>query len=251
MPATFAHPVFALPAHRLGLPPSALVAGAVAPDVAYLLLPYWRPWTGHTILGIHTFALPVGLLLLFLFHAVAEPAVVDLLPRYVRARIAPYVGTFRWGPAARFVRIVVAVWFGAVTHVFVDAMTHINGQIAAEWPELFVHTHVGGLALYQFLQYSAGLIGTSFLVAWAYQWCRRAPVSAQCPDRRLPLSWWMVLIAVGVIATIWAAQNAQVGSDRYWHQFAVLGAASGLVASTLSVLGLGVVHRLISVSRAR
>ena len=213
--------------------------------MAYLLLPYWRPWTGHTILGIHTFALPVGLLLLGIFHRWLEVAVIDLLPGGWRDRLWPMAGKFRWGPARRTLLIGAAVWIGAVTHVFIDAMTHYRGQIVLVWPAAFRALHPWtGLPVYSSLQFGLGLIGTAMLGVSAMNWYRRQVPHASTGPRRLGVSWWMVTAAVGFIATAYALGRARgVGFD-WWHRFAMHGAAGGLVLTALAVVGLSVVHAL-------
>ncbi len=251
MPATFAHPAFALWARRLQLPPSALVCGAIAPDVGYLL-PFWSPWTGHTVLAVHTFALPVGLVLLALFHGLAEAAVIDLLPGGVRERVRPYAGRFRCGPGpVRWLQIGVAVWLGAATHVFVDALTHANGQIVVLWPAVFRRQDpVTGLFVHQVLQFGLTVVGTAALAIGSWRWFRRQPAPIRSAPRRLRVSWWMVSLVVGAGATVWALSQARGVGWQWWHWLAVQGAASGLVLVALALLALGLVHRLRSVIRS-
>src|SRR5262245_32838365 len=72
MPATFAHPVFALPFKRFKLPLPALVCGSMAPDLAYLIPGHIPHAFRHNPVGIFVFALPVGLALTALYHRIFE-----------------------------------------------------------------------------------------------------------------------------------------------------------------------------------
>ena len=240
MPATFAHPVFALWARRLGLPATALVTGAMAPDTGYLLLPYWSPWIGHTAIATVAFHLPVGLAMLFLLHAWIEPAAVDLLPQGWRDRIRRYEGTFRWAPWSRFTLIAFAVWFGAVTHVVVDGFTHRRGAFALMWPEVLIDGPMYfGLPLYRVLQFGGGVLGSLVLLASAAAWYSVQPIPVVSRPRELGVPWWALLAVVGVLSTGRALIKVRGTGFEWWHSLAMHGAVGGLVFSAIALLLLG------------
>src|SRR5687768_8316837 len=86
MPLAPAHPAVVLPLQRLGLPLSALVVGAVAPDAAvYLPVPVSYATT-HSGGGLAVDVV-IGLVLLGLWNWLVRDAVVDLVPA-LRVRAA-------------------------------------------------------------------------------------------------------------------------------------------------------------------
>jgi hypothetical protein len=169
MPATFAHPVFAIPLARLKLPLSALVFGSMSLDFAHLL-PH-VPWPfRHNLAGVFAFALPGGLVALWCYQHIFKPRIAQHLPSEWRAAFREELAPFSFGPLPRFLWICIAVSLGALTHLAADHFTHRYG-----WPvrrfELFrwvVYEFDGQpVRVYRVLQYALSLAGTAVLVVWA------------------------------------------------------------------------------------
>ncbi len=137
------------------------------PDIEYFLrLKLITKWS-HTIPGIYTFCLPVGLFVLWLCHAFQKDAIVPLLPSFVQKRIPP-PQTFSFLPAQRLAAICVSIAIGALTHIVWDSFTHSNGF----WVErtLFlqgsIQLGVFDLKRYELLQDASTLIGFVVLGIW-------------------------------------------------------------------------------------
>ena len=88
MPFTPAHIAAVLPFRRTRMLWSALVVGAVAPDLEYFLRMSPQGRYGHTLAGLFVFTLPLGLLTLWLFHAFVKAPFVDLMPDSLARRLA-------------------------------------------------------------------------------------------------------------------------------------------------------------------
>lgn len=249
MPATFAHPVFAVPFRRFGLPTAALSLGAMVPDLAYVF-GIGGYYFGHTRRGLFLFALPVGLLLWVVFHQLVKPAVMDAVPRPWRVRLEQSDAPVHYRAVRTWVRAVLAVTVGAFTHIAVDEFTHRYGWGPRLWPDIFVATQymtpIGPLPLYKILQYGGGTIGTVVLAVWVAQWYRRQPGPRFEADDRRRLGHILVgLAGVGLVAmgrAGWVAAVDTRGSPM--HVFLVQTAAGGLVLMTLALLLAGVVHRV-------
>ena len=126
MPFTLSHAAVAAPLSRRGLVLSALVIGSMAPDFEFFLrLSLLSRW-GHTPLGIFLFALPAGLAALWLFHAVLKRPLLALLPQTLQTALAPVAARFTFGPPRQFVRILLSLLIGSLTHALFDSITHEN-----------------------------------------------------------------------------------------------------------------------------
>jgi len=111
MPLAPAHPAVVLPLQRLGLPLSALVMGALAPDAPVYLPVGVSYQTTHSGWGVAVDVV-IGLVLLWLWFALLRDAVVDLMPS-LRRRIPAQarLGRRAWLLAP------LAIAVGAGTHV--------------------------------------------------------------------------------------------------------------------------------------
>ena len=123
MPFTLAHPALVLPLRRTGLPMSALVIGAMVPDIPRIIGQVEvKAWT-HSAVGVLTVDLVLGLAVLALWHYLYRRPMADLAPDPWRNRLpdAVRMGRRDWLLA------VPAVVLGAAIHVVWDSFTHDDG----------------------------------------------------------------------------------------------------------------------------
>src|SRR5687767_14701664 len=118
MPLAPAHPAAVLPLQLLGLPLSALVAGALAPDVT-MYVAGWGYGVTHSALGVLTVDLLVALVGLVVWFGLLRDAWVDLTPS-VRDRVPPRARPDR----KAWLLAPLAALIGAATHVVWDSATH-------------------------------------------------------------------------------------------------------------------------------
>jgi hypothetical protein len=211
MPFTGSHPAAILPFARWGLPASALVVGSMAPDVPYYVaVPLGADLT-HSLIGVVTVDILVGLAMFALWQAVLGPAAVAYAPVAVSRRVSAPVGlTHHLGNTRRFLLTVVALVVGATTHVVWDAFTH-GGRWGSAHISWLAIDH-GPLAGYSWAQYLSGVAGAAVLTVWCVRWWRRAaehslPDPAVSTKRRL-LAWAML----GVVALSGGIHGMVVGS---------------------------------------
>ncbi|MDX3193263.1 DUF4184 family protein [Streptomyces sp. MN03-5084-2B] len=168
MPFTFAHPAAVVPlARRLWLP--GLVAGSLAPDVAYYV-PIPGGELTHEPVGLVSVDLLLGLALVAVGYAVLAP-VLAFGPAGWRERV-PRPGRVPW-PGA-----VVSVVVGAATHLLWDAFTHTGGFAVRHWAWLRVSV-VGPHRLYNVIGYVSSAGGLLLLAVLVVRWYRRAPRAAR------------------------------------------------------------------------
>ncbi|MFF3554826.1 DUF4184 family protein [Streptomyces tsukubensis] len=172
MPFTLAHPAAVLPLLRRPFVPAALVAGAMAPDVAYFIQtlpfrpttsvwyePYFNATATHSLTDAPAVALPLALGLVALYYLLRRP-VAALLP----ARWAPPPPEPPAAGAGERLRtgawLVLSALIGIATHVAWDSFTHFDGYVVARVD--FLRDPVpGGLTVARVLQHlstAAGLV---------------------------------------------------------------------------------------------
>lgn len=211
MPFTPAHAAAVRPLTRWGLPTSALVVGSMAPDFPYYVPGAHRVLPGHlthSLLGIVTVDVALGLVGFVLWHALVAPLIVHAAPPAWRVRFTrigqggppspragevagasaaagagPSAGTAP-GTAARAVAapgrrpggwlrtsalVVAALIVGSATHVAWDEFTHA-GRLADTHLELFSREW-GSMPGWLWAQYASGVVGSLVVAHWvAVRW---------------------------------------------------------------------------------
>lgn len=122
MPFTVSHVAAVLPVvgRSRRLPTAALVIGSMTPDYPWFLTRGRTAGLSHSLLGLVTVDLAVGLLAVVLWRRLAQAPVRDLLPRAVGERLPQPPGL-----AGRDLPwVALAVVLGALTHIVWDAFTH-------------------------------------------------------------------------------------------------------------------------------
>lgn len=183
-----------LPLHRLGLPLSALVVGAVAPDAPVYLPVGVSYQTTHSAGGLAVDVV-IGLAVLGLWFVLLRDALVDLTPalrRRVPARAR--LGRRAWLLAP------LALAVGSATHVLWDSCTHDWGFVVQEVAVL--REEYGPIPLYRWLQHGSTVVGSVVVASYGVRRLRRLPVVARPPAVRRPWLWLapvpMAALAVGV-----------------------------------------------------
>ncbi|WP_371401579.1 DUF4184 family protein [Kribbella sp. NBC_00662] len=240
MPFTLAHPAAVLPLARRPLVASALVAGAVAPDLLYVD-PIYRFATQYingnfTLTLTHEFTSAfwldplLALLLLAVFDLVLKRPLIALAPASLAARLPVATGfpPFRWS--------VVSAVLGALTHVIWDSFTHGDGYFVRQLPGVFRATVTPAWDVNRILQYVSTLGGCLVLAIWLYRWYRRTAPSVTPRDpvapwvRYLVVAGGLLLAATGAIVEVGRAEGDLSGET------AVRLVLSGLVSGGLAAL---------------
>jgi uncharacterized membrane protein YjfL (UPF0719 family) len=179
MPFTLAHPAAVLPFTRTKLVFSALIAGALAPDIGYFIIFSSQHAESHSLTELFLICLPAGLLMLLVFHKLMKTPLLALLPATHQERLYPYAQGFHFWPASRFGLIVISLLIGSLSHLVWDSFTHKTGwmvqRVAALEGTLPPFHHYPA---YKFLQHSSGVLGLAILVIAYHRWYRLAKSSA-------------------------------------------------------------------------
>jgi hypothetical protein len=204
---------------------SALVVGAVAPDLEYLVHLSTRRTIGHTLPGLFVLCLPLSLLTLWAWHRLVAPAWAPLLT----GRRTPWFG-FR--PLPRLGLVALSALAGSLSHLVWDAFTHDGGLVVNRVGLLQATLPGTGVHVYSLLQHASSVGGAVYLAVWAHRHLGPAGL-------RVPAAALVPAAAVGVTAGAGAAANAFV----HWVSgpgplSSVLAAAAvgGMAAGTVAVL---------------
>jgi hypothetical protein len=155
---------------------SALVVGSMAPDFPYFVrLVEDTGRLGHSFAGLAYFCIPVGLFLLWLWHAILKVPLLALAPRHLSTRLSREDLRFRFGGWSRFVLILLSLWIGAALHVFWDGFTHYHGKFV-HWLPVLLKPVYHGMPLYSVLQYASSIVGLIAIACAYWGWVRRTPV---------------------------------------------------------------------------
>jgi hypothetical protein len=178
LPFTLAHPAAVLPFRRV-LVFSALIVGSLSPDFHYFFDLGPRGHFSHSIRGAFLFALPVSLVVLWVFHTVMKAPMIALTPQRHQEKLFRFATPFRWLPASRFAMILFSLMIGIATHLLWDSITHERGLVVRSFANLRAPAleELGSQRpLYNLLQHASTLLGLAVLAAWYWKWYRGAPV---------------------------------------------------------------------------
>lgn len=163
MPFTVSHAVAALPFLRTPLPAAALVIGTMAPDLPYFL-PLGVPRDfSHSLLGVATIDLAVGIVALLAWMFLLRAPVLDYAPAWLRERMpARERTTVPW--------VLLALVVGALTHLAIDTLTH-EGSLDAVFPVFALE--IGPWSVSNYVHFVVSVIGAVILAIWVRRWVKR------------------------------------------------------------------------------
>jgi hypothetical protein len=234
MPFTISHIAAVLPLHkplrRLGLL-SAAAIGAMAPDLDLILPIRLAREQTHGALALVTFCLPVGLAAWMLFQALIKPALIEVLPDRLYARLCAEHPGNRLASVMSWLYAGAAVLLGALTHIIWDTFTHEDGRRAHMLSELERDPeHASSWQLFRWLQHSSTLLGAAAVVAAICLWVRHAQRPNPPPQRRLTARErhrWVAMYALIPALLVGAAviQTYRDGWPRLFSTAAMTGFA--------------------------
>jgi hypothetical protein len=212
----------------------------MVPDFGLLLPGSFERWQTHSFAALFTFCLPVGLLAYLLTQWLIKPAVLEVVPDGPYARLLRAHPPMPWRRLFVSPLVVIALLFGAVTHLIWDGFTHENARGVRLFPGL---TDYGpdmaghSLQLYRWLQYGSSVFGLIVVAAALALWLWHAPAPRPPPVRRLQrperMLWLAAYVALPLAVSLWSALgHAPLDSGPALGHVAVM----SLRASALSLL---------------
>jgi uncharacterized protein DUF4184 len=214
MPFTLSHPAAIIPFARQRLVLSALVVGSMSPDFLYFINLAPRGEFGHTLAGVFLFCLPLGMLTLWLFHALMKWPLLSLFPQALQERLMGPAQGFAFGAMGRQLLIVLSLLIGAGTHLLWDGFTHEYGWAVSRLSFLsrsVIETGAQSIPVFKLLQHLSTVIGGGALLYCFLHWMWRAPQeevkeSIQRPARSKLICVSLLLvssISLGLLSSWW------------------------------------------------
>jgi len=248
MPFTAAHPLAVLPLlrlgpRRLGLDPTCLVIGSMAPDFEYFVRGEQISSISHTLAGLWLWNLPATLVLAALVHGVLKWPMLLVAPAAIARRAVRLVGRpwrARWGVAA-LASCTISALLGAATHLAWDSVTHADGFGPQHFRALkapIALPVVGTMVLHRALQHASTLVGLGVLAALVVRWLVRSrpvalPAAPRLAARLLVVA--CVAIAAALIVARLVGKRATDPGDLIVG--AIAGALAGVIVASVALTG--------------
>jgi membrane-bound metal-dependent hydrolase YbcI (DUF457 family) len=243
VPFTPSHTVAILPFLRTPLAPAAMALGAMAPDLPYFLPVRIPRSLTHSLEGVLTVDLAVGVVAFVLWLLVLRAPALDYSPAWLRERMAPQA---RWrvrGVVISGLLVAVAVVLGILTHLLLDLFTHEGGFLSqiAPWTD----DRVGPWAAANLVHAAVSVLTTALLVWWVRRWAQRTPRStrpSRVGEKERVITWialLALLVVIGAVRWIWGIQVQErqpLNSSLLGVSFFVAASWAGLVALVLALV---------------
>lgn len=183
MPWTLAHPAAVLPIRLITkkLPLPALVIGSLVPDAGYYTGSFSFAEQAHTLVGLVSHCLPVGLTLLILIFLLRRPFLF-LLPEPHRLVLSALYAKTPKLSYNYIIYVLIALVLGATTHIIWDNFTHASSDLPSK--EIVFYLQERAIRWYNLLQLGSSLFGTLALVVYYIFWVKKQPpLSIKLLDR--------------------------------------------------------------------
>jgi hypothetical protein len=243
LPFTVAHPAAILPL-RKRLIFSALVMGAIAPDLHYYVGLGSNARPSHSLSGAFIICLPSAFASLWLFHRVLKLPLISLAPEWHQQRLARFASHFRFWPSKQFGLILISLLAGIFSHLFWDSFTHGYGFMAehVEFLRTMPFQEFGSFRpVYNLLQHLSTVVGTAVLAIAYYRWSMHAPAEAVPAALQLsPRLKALVIAGIGSSASTLALAYAYADHSQRFSSFLVNGAISFTSLAVLGLLGFSI-----------
>jgi len=225
---------------------SAAVIGSMVPDFG--LFSPWRPtrFETHSVDGLFTFCLPVGLATYWLFQRMLRAPLFELLPPGAYSRWRDYAAPADYRSARDWILAVFGLLAGAVSHLVWDAFTHEGARglrmipALEDPPVVEISGHrVGGVHL---LQDANSLIGLIVLIAIVAYGLRPGSAADAAIPRRLHSAErrsWIAAYALAAAALsgvfLLATRVTGMAANEGPLSSAAIATVRGMAAAVLSV----------------
>lgn len=207
MPFTFSHPAIVLPLTGLKfrfISASALLVGSMTPDFEYFIKMKLSGRFSHTLPGAFVFCLPVGFLVLALFHLVVKRPLINSLPTYfysrlIRLRDLNFINSLR----EHVMAYVACLLTGIFSHLLWDSFTHANHFMVRHLAWLSLPVNLPGLPnlpLFRYLQHLSTVAGGIYLLYFFH----RMPKEKQ--TNQMNIRYW-ISVVLCTLLIYWVRAN--------------------------------------------
>lgn len=233
MPFTFSHPAIVLPLTflpRQWFSLTGLVIGSLTPDFEYFLRMKIQSNYSHTLFGLFWFDIPLGLILVFIFHIIVRNSLFDNLPTILKSRLYTFKQfNFNKYFKSNWLVVLISILIGAASHLFWDSFTHDHGYFVQTIPKLTNTVNLFGkqIPTFKILQHISTVVG-GLIIAYALF---KLPIDKTVTGH-FNLKYWGVLLMLTII--IIAVRLISGLNFRFYGNVAVTAISAGLISFALT-----------------
>ncbi|GAA5014161.1 DUF4184 family protein [Acinetobacter puyangensis] len=196
MPFTFAHPAIVLPLAKFSRKFSltGLIIGSLIPDFEYFLRMRIRSDYSHNLIGIFNFDLPLGLLVVFIFHYLVRDSLIHNLPLFLKSRFINYEG-YDWNSYFKnnWIIVIYSLLIGIISHILWDNFSHNTGYFLNIFPilnekiSLFNH-HI---FIFKIVQHMSTMVGFIFIILCIFRMPKHEIINL-----KINFDYWLIMIFI-------------------------------------------------------
>jgi membrane-bound metal-dependent hydrolase YbcI (DUF457 family) len=235
MPFTFSHPALILPATYLPkkyYSLTGLIVGSMTPDFEYFIRMRDYARYSHTVSGMFWFDMPLGLIIMFLFHNVVRNTLIEHLPFSINIRLSGFE-KFNWNQYFKkntFV-VLLSLLVGIASHLFLDSFTHDGEFFAGLIPFLssqyYILNHqISGAAI---CQYALSLVGGIIMVIYVFSF----PEGRNTKQDNILNFWLIVLLITFMVLAIRLYLDSVL--KEFEHEDVIVTTISGMLMGIISL----------------
>lgn len=198
MPFTLSHPAIILPfLKNKNVSATALIVGAMSPDLEYFFRMKIQSEIGHTFLGIFLIDFPLGLITIILFHEIIKEPLIENTPYFFQKRLND-LKELNWIEYLKnnIFTVLLSFFIGTISHIFWDSMTHWNGYLVENISLLNIKIY--NIPLYKIGQHLSSVIGMCFIFIYFY----KMPFNQMSVKKINPNYWYLVLVFSTIVILI-------------------------------------------------
>jgi len=204
IPFTFAHPLYAAPLKLLKpkyFSLTGIILGSMAPDFEYFMALEPYQIIGHTAKGLFIQAIPLSLLLAFVFHRLIKVPLTHNLPSLFNMDKKSNGIIQDWNlPTVRsWIIFIVSVMIGFYSHVLLDGFTHKSGYFVMR--NSLLQEYIIGIPIFKILQHSLSLVGLILELTILLLLLRKTQVDHRYirVQGRLKIKYWFTVLLVTIL----------------------------------------------------
>ncbi|MGO4180514.1 DUF4184 family protein [Paenibacillus sp. TAF43_2] len=243
MPFTFAHPLYIAPlkaAKPAYFSLTGLVLGSMSPDFEYFIALEPYQTIGHSFGGLIYQAIPLSIMLAYLFHYVVKAPLAKNLPALGSLDRKAYRLAHGWklNTVQSWLVFLASVVIGFYSHLFIDACTHYSGMFVTKFPVL--RESIAGIPLYKWFQRSLSIVGLIIEAMLLYRFINKAKLESAYTGAatKLKMVYWAIVLSCTLLTL---ALKLIFTSSSNYIGIAVVAPISGFM---LGILLASIVHRL-------
>lgn len=235
MPFTFSHPALILPVTYLPkkyYSLTGLIMGSMTPDFEYFIRMRDFARYSHSIPGMFWYDMPLGLLLMFLFHNVVRNTLIEHMPFSLNIRFSNFE-KFNWNQYFKknTAVVLISLLVGIASHLFLDSFTHDGEYFADSIPLLsgqyYILNHqISGAAI---CQYGLSLVGGIVMIIYAFSF----PEGRNTKQDNILNFWILVLLIAFIVLTIRLYLDSVL--KQHAHEDVIVTTISGMLIGITSV----------------